>query len=178
MGVPELFHISENTIPTLLKPRIMDYHSSKTGGESSVFTEKDIPHVSFGPSVYECFLGILPLVSEYVQSKEGLRDGICFNVYKAQPQQSTRFLPPSKLTELKYVWDAHVTNEYWCLDQVNVLYCGGVRIDYDPSFDWVSFLPYDEKGIKMKLSLPPMEAIKIRQILRVKGPKHRMKLFP
>jgi hypothetical protein len=175
----ELFHISESPLPSLLNPRLMEYHASIRGGEKTIFTEAAIPHVSFAPTVYNCFTAIFTLVSKYMQSSEGIKDGIFFNVYKAMPGPKTRFLSPEELTKKKYVWDAHVNQEWWSLDPIHILFCGTVKIVYDPVPDWIDVYAFnDPRSQVIERSFQPPESFKIKQTLKLRGQKHQMTLFP
>lgn len=175
----DLFHISENPLPPLLKPRLTDYHASVKGVEKTIFTEAEIPHVSFAPTVYNCFTAIFMLVSKYMQSDEGIKDGIFFNVYKAVPGPNTRFLSPKELSKKRYVWDAHVNQEWWSLDPINVRFCGAVKIDYDPGPDWTDFYAFDDpKSQLMERAFQPPEAFRIKQTLKLRGSKYAIRLYP
>lgn len=177
--IPDLLHITENTLPTVLLPRLMAYHSSHTGDKKTIFTEAEIPRVSFAPTVYNCFSAIFPLISEYMQSKEGLKKGIFFNVYKAVISSNNKILTPEELTKKRYVWDAYATQEHWLLDPVNVRWCGAVKIDYDPKPDWIDLYPYnDQQDEKPNGGIPPPEAIKIKQVTKLRGPKYAIRLYP
>lgn len=179
MGLPELFHISEKQLPLVLKPRLMEYHSSNTGGEKTIYTEADIPRVSFSPTVYNCFTAVFPLIQDYMQSAAGIKNGIFFQVYKAKPGINTRYMTPEALTKKRYVWDAHATKEHWFLDPIDIVFCGVVKVTYDPGPDWLDLYPYDDsKETKVYGAIPPVSAVEIKQTMSIRNKKYQIVLYP
>jgi hypothetical protein len=174
--IPDLFHISENPLPSVLVPRTPEYQAKK---DKTKFTETDIPRVSFSPSIYNCFIAIFPMISKYMESNEGLKRGIFFYVYKAVPTSRNKILSPEELSKKKLVWDAHVTQEYCFLDSIAIRYCGVVKIDYDPDPVWNDIYLYNDKREELlEKVMPPVEAIAIKQTLKLRGDKYRIRLYP
>lgn len=126
----DLFHISfqrTDDIDITIYPQIPVGSETDNEENSSLLgSEPDIPRISFSPTVEQCFRAVYPNVSHLFEEKK--YPHMDYYVYRANPQGDERFVFPDRLTERRFVMDAHITEEHWCLSPIEVELIARVRI--------------------------------------------------
>ena len=187
--IPPLFHISFNRkLPLTLTPRepwgseLQPDESTpqekQTDPDAWIFAEFQTPRVSFAPSIFHCVQAVYPNTHQLFQSPRGLKEGLEFAVYRADPRTKGRILTPEDLCKKRAVWDAHITHEYCYLDPVSIYYCGNVVARLLNGISGFDIYPFNDKSMKaIKSVIPTADDISFKQTIRLRGDKYKLKFF-
>jgi hypothetical protein len=93
---------------------------------SWAYPEPAMEAISLGPDIERCFRGIYPNVAKFFE-KDKLPHINLF-VYRPLFVGDERIVPPDILVRDKWVWDAYATQEYRCLDPLQMNLVGEVQI--------------------------------------------------
>lgn len=141
----DLYHVSFNgDLPKILEPRLPDGTELKTGKEK--YPEPDVPRVSFGEHITGCIRAIYPNISHMVE-EEGHKV-LTMHVYRAVEPREKRIFPPEILTQQKFVWDANLTREYWCLEPIEIEYVRKIEVHFDTQPPWTKVRPFGKGELK------------------------------
>ncbi len=78
--------------------------------------------VSTAPSLEQCFLGIFNNIYDLLKGMSKKHPTITFHVYRAIPKSNCRVLTPEVMHREWLLYDAHVTNEYALIGDVEMVY--------------------------------------------------------
>lgn len=112
-----LYHLSfRNFKKDKWHPRLP--HGSEIKKSNNKYPEPHIERISFSSTIEGCFRAIYPNISHLMEGVD--EPWLDLVLYKAEFKGDERIVTPNLLTEHELVWDAHVTKEYWVLDEVSV----------------------------------------------------------
>lgn len=135
----ELYHLSfDKNLPKVLKPQLPAGSELAKGKVDDFRHEPSIPRVCFSTSIEGAFRAIYVNIQEIVE-KHG-KDGIEFSVYKRIGSPLDKGISTNTLSQ-RAVWDAQVTDEWWCLEPTRVRKVGKVIIKCDSFGEWLEFIP-------------------------------------
>lgn len=150
----ELFHLSfSNKLNGIWEPRNPDGMSAEPG-RAGDFPEPIIPRISVSPSIEQCFRAIYPNISSFFEKKK--YPHIDMYLYQPKFKGNEDVILPSTITKNKWVWDAHVTEEHWILDKVEMEVIGHYRFYYPDNNDkGLHIKPFDDKKFSETVYVGP-----------------------
>lgn len=95
------------------------------------YPEPSLERLSLSPTIEQCFIGVYPNVEQYFSKRR--YPYMEFHVYSPVFTGSEKVVTNKEILENKYVWDAHLTGEYWITSKVTLEHVGKVRI-YRPKY--------------------------------------------
>lgn len=113
-----MYHLSNNINLSKLTPKVPEC----LVGRVFSLEENTIPRVCFSNSIYNCLLGLQIKADDFKDC-----DIIEYYVYKPKMYLGAIWYNKD-IVDMAYVFDAHITNEHWYLDEVNVVLVGKVLI--------------------------------------------------
>lgn len=91
------------------------------------YPEPNIPRISLAPTEEKCFDSIYPNVSSFFEEKN--YPYMDFFVYTpAKKLKREDFIPTKILTQRKYIWDAHFTEEIWAIKPLEMKLVKKIRV--------------------------------------------------
>ena len=149
ISIPTLYHISFNgNLEKIWYPQ--NPAGSNFSSKNNATTEPDLPRISTSDSLEKCFQAIYPNVYRYFEEEN--YPYMEFYVYSPILNGNEKILVPEELTRLKYVHDAHMTNEYCILTPVFMKKVMKIRIK---NTNKNKFLKYKEFGTGKERSFAP-----------------------
>jgi len=127
LGVGQLYHISFNgKLAGVWDPEFNQKPDENHAGNEEWYPEPNLGRISVSDSIRGCFLGVFPNVVKFF--KENKYPHMNFFVYSPVFKGDERVVTPGMLTENRMVWDAHVSQEYLILDEVQMKLVGEVEV--------------------------------------------------
>ena len=104
-------------LPKKVLPKIPDGIDPKIN-HNCEYPEPLTERICFSSTIEGCFRALYPNVCHFFEKHH--YPYIDIFQYQAIFKGGERYLPPEVLTSLRFVWDAHITKEYWVLDPVKI----------------------------------------------------------
>lgn len=140
--IPELYHLSfDFNLEGLWDPRVPA--GSDLGAKTST-SEPDFPRISCSPTIEDCFRAIYPNVSKYFEEENFPHMEFCVYSPELDPS-SVRVLTPDDLRRLRYVHDAHLTQEHCILDPVRMRRVMAVEVLNTNGSEFLTHRPFGDR---------------------------------
>lgn len=110
--------------------------------ETGPYPEPPLARISFSPSVEQCYRAIYPNISHYFTQAN--YPSIDMSVYRAVFTGREDVILPEVLTQNRWVWDAHVTEEHWVMSPVKVERVARVRFKNQKNVPELTTPPFDD----------------------------------
>jgi hypothetical protein len=155
--IPQLFHISFNgKLPKVLSPKLPDgseLHGdvkSDSGIEKeNKFPEPDwIKRISFSTSLLGAVRATYPNWWMYFEDEKYNYPYVDMWVYEPLLTEKTRLVKTETLSELRLVWDAVVTHEWWILDPVKVRRVGKIKVHNANKEGPLYIFPFGDRSLE------------------------------
>ena len=124
MQIKKEYLVNPKTLPILYHISFKDYGSTiwnplnPAGSEDIPEGDEDlgeplVPRICVSPTLEQCFRAVWLNVDKFFKKKK--YPHMDFHVYSPSFKGQERVIPPDVLTNERWVWDAHVTQEHWIL---------------------------------------------------------------
>ena len=124
-AVGELFHLSFSGTKTGTWFPITPAGTEDVNPDDVAFGEPPVPRISLSPTLEQCFRAVYPNIDFYFKDKR--YPHVDIYAYRPRFKGGERIVLPETLTQERWVWDAHVTDEHWVLDKVEMELVGRYR---------------------------------------------------
>ena len=128
IDIPRLYHISFRAD----KSGMWEPNTPDGMGQGDVehtpfpYPEPTVPRISLSSSLEGCFLGVYPNVYRYFEKDN--YPYMLFNVYTPVYTGNESMVSTDDIVKKEYVWDAHLTGEWWILSKVQMKYVGQIKV--------------------------------------------------
>tara|TARA_Y100001956_G_scaffold33365_1_gene32753 strand:- start:1338 stop:1844 length:507 start_codon:yes stop_codon:yes gene_type:complete len=134
-----LYHVSFNdSLPEVLNPQLPAGSELATGDEK--YPEPEVDRVCLAETVTGCIRAMWPNISKMVV-EEGHKV-LTMHVYEAVDLKKTKMYSPEVLAQIKYVWDAELTGEWWSVEPVKIRHLRKIEVHFDTNGKWTMVKPY------------------------------------
>lgn len=150
----KLFHLSPTKLPVRITPRAPAGTTNEAVGK---YQEPAVKRFCVSPTIEGCLQAIYPNISHHFEVRNAHH--MDFYLYDYTTVNRHTIVHPSLLSKLMLVHDAHVTQEYWILDQCNIYPTEDannevikVRLYNPKNVPTIHYYPYDDssgKSIKL-----------------------------
>ena len=124
-NVGGLFHLSFSGTKAGVWSPITPAGTEDVNPDDVEFGEPPVPRISLSPTLEQCFRAIYPNIDFYFKDKR--YPHVDIYAYRPRFKGGERIVLPETLTQERWVWDAHVTDEHWVLDKVEMELVGRYR---------------------------------------------------
>lgn len=125
--LPKLYHISfRDNLEGIWTPRPPDGLPEEPQEDGFPYPEPAIGRISLSSTLKGCFLGIYPNIFRYFE--EDNYPYLSFSVYSPVFTGKELLVTNEKILKDKLVWDAHITDEWWILNKVQMKLVGKIQV--------------------------------------------------
>lgn len=123
--VDELYHLSFSGKKEGVWKPLTPAGTEEVDQDEVEFGEPLVPRISLSPTLEKCFRAIYPNIDFYFHHHKFPHLDIY--AYRPKFKGHENVVKPETLTEQRWVWDAHVTEEHWVLEAVEMELVGRYR---------------------------------------------------